>query len=862
MELQSPPLALAEAWHRHRTRLAMAASLVLLVLAAVLLHNELVGIHLADIRQSLANVPLGGLLLSGLATAGSYLALTGYDVLALRHLGHPLPYRRAALISFVATSVGHNLGMAMLSAGAVRLRMYTAAGLSATEVAATAALVGLTFGVGAAFCVGLTLLADPAAGRLLPALGETGANWLGGLLLLLVGTYAALGLARRAPVRLGPWRLRLPGGGYALGQLLLAGADLTCAAAALYWLLPPDAPVGYAAFLGVYVLAVVAGIASHVPAGLGVFEMVLLLGLPNVPREGLLAAILAYRAIYYLLPLALAGVLATVLYLRARRTRLGEEAARLGAAFGWLAPGVVGGLVFVAGAVLLFSGSTPALSHRLALLRDFVPLPLLEASHLAGSLAGLGLVILARALFRRVDAAYHLAFWFLLAGALASLLKGLDYEEALLAGLALLLLRLGRASFDRPSSLLAQPLDRGGWLAVAAVLLAAFWLGMFAFAHVDYAHELWWQFAFDADAPRFLRASLLLALAVTGLGLRHLLRPAPPEPGLPDTATLARVTPLVAAAPHADAALALLGDKFLLPDPAGEAFLMYRVRGRSWVAMGDPVGPASHAEHLAWRFRELADRHGGLTVFYQVDAENLPLYLDMGLTAMKLGEEGVVPLAGFTLEEPSRKPLRQASRRARRQGLSFEMLPAVAVPGVMDALRRVSDAWLAEKNTREKGFALGRFQPDYLARFPCALVRHEGRLVAFANVWCAGGRHELSIDLMRHLPEAPKGVMDYLFIELMVWGAAEGYAQFNLGMAPLSGLETHPLAPLWHRLGTLVFRHGEHFYNFEGLRAYKDKFDPQWRPKYLAAPGGLTLPAVLLDVAALISGGVRGMLAR
>ena len=120
----------------------------------------------------------------------------------------------------------------------------------------------------------------------------------------------------------------------------------------------------------------------------------------------------------------------------------------------------------------------------------------------------------------------------------------------------------------------------------------------------------------------------------------------------------------------------------------------------------------------------------------------------------------------------------------------------------------------------------------------------------------------MSIDLMRHLSGASGAVMDFLFIELMLWGAQQGYAQFNLGMAPLSGLETHPLAPLWHRLGTLLYRHGEHFYNFQGLRVYKAKFAPRWQPKYLMAPGGLGLPAVLLDVAALISGGLKGLVWR
>jgi phosphatidylglycerol lysyltransferase len=96
----------------------------------------------------------------------------------------------------------------------------------------------------------------------------------------------------------------------------------------------------------------------------------------------------------------------------------------------------------------------------------------------------------------------------------------------------------------------------------------------------------------------------------------------------------------------------------------------------------------------------------------------------------------------------------------------------------------------------------------------------------------------------------------------MLWGKAQGYRWFNLGMAPLAGLDAHRLAPTWHKLGRLIHRYGEDFYNFEGLRQYKEKFQPEWRPRYLAAPGRLALPRVLLDVTTLISGGVSETLHR
>ncbi len=280
------------------------------------------------------------------------------------------------------------------------------------------------------------------------------------------------------------------------------------------------------------------------------------------------------------------------------------------------------------------------------------------------------------------------------------------------------------------------------------------------------------------------------------------------------------------------------------------------------MALGDPVGTESEIEELAWRFRELSDRHGGWTIFYEISKDYLPLYLDLGLSLLKLGEHARVPLRTFSLEGKSRKPLRSVCNRLDKEGCRLVVIPATEVADFVPELKVISDAWLAEKNTREKGFSLGFFDPIYLRQGPVAIVRKEERIVAFANLWLSADKEELSPDLMRFLPDAPENVMEYLFLQLMLWGKQEGYDWFNLGMAPLSGLEDHALAPLWNRLGAFMFRHGEHFYNFQGLRHYKDKFDPEWEPRYLASPGGLALPSILANIATLISGGLKGVVTK
>jgi phosphatidylglycerol lysyltransferase len=144
-------------------------------------------------------------------------------------------------------------------------------------------------------------------------------------------------------------------------------------------------------------------------------------------------------------------------------------------------------------------------------------------------------------------------------------------------------------------------------------------------------------------------------------------------------------------------------------------------------------------------------------------------------------------------------------------------------------------------------------------RCPVALVRRNGRIEAFANLWVTDQPEELSLDLMRYRSGAAGDVMEFLFICLMLWGRDRGYKWFNLGMAPFSGLENRDLAPLWNRLGAFVFRHGEHFYNFQGLRQYKEKFAPQWQPRYLASPGGLALPQIFANLASLISGRTKAI---
>jgi phosphatidylglycerol lysyltransferase len=177
---------------------------------------------------------------------------------------------------------------------------------------------------------------------------------------------------------------------------------------------------------------------------------------------------------------------------------------------------------------------------------------------------------------------------------------------------------------------------------------------------------------------------------------------------------------------------------------------------------------------------------------------------------------------------------------------------------VLAEVKRVSDTWLGYKGSAEKGFSLGRFDVDYLESSPIALVRRDGELVAFANLVLPYGPDDAaSIDMMRHVGDAPRSTMDFLFAKVMLWAQEQGHRSFSLGMAPLSRVGDNQYARFNERLASLAFRYGGSLYNYQGVRRYKDKFKPEWTGSYLAYPRGLWVPGLLIDVAALVSGGYR-----
>jgi phosphatidylglycerol lysyltransferase len=835
-------------------------SVLLLCLALWALHAMASEVTYRQIAGYVHALPNTDIALAVVLTAAGYVVMTLYDWFGLASIGRRLPAKRVGLISFISYAFSNALGMSLLVSGSIRYRFYVQAGLSTGEIARVVLYTTLSFWLGLAALTGVTLLLVPIP----PDIPLSGLRIPLAIVLVLVPlAWFAVAVAVRRPIRIWRWAVNTPTPTVAARQILIGALDWGLAAGVLYVLMPEAIAGGFGHFLAIFVVAQMAGLISHVPGGLGVFEAVMLGGFGATGNHGLEAPILgslaAFRLVYYLLPLCVATLMVIWREVRALR-----HAALITPWFSSLLPPFFAGLTLVCGAVLLFSGATLAIPGRMEILRGFVPLPLVEVSHFLSSVVGMLLLILSRGLQRRLDAAYVLTLVMLILGAILSLLKGIDYEEATLLSLLALALAPAHQHFYRRASLFRASFSPGWVLAIGAVLACSTWLVFFSFKHVEYSNNLWWEFSFQhGGAPRALRALVGATAVVMLFALANLIRPVRPRRAYPGEADLARALPLLKDFDSAQAHLALVGDKMLMFAPGDRAFVMYDIEGRCWVAMGDPVGADEAARReLVWSFREGCERAGGWPLFYQVRPADLDLYLDVGMNLLKIGEEARVRLETFNLDGKSKKTLRGTVNKLSREGLRMEIVPVEGVPALLPALKRISDAWMRDKKVREKRFSLGLFDERYLARTPMAVVWQGDEPVAFANVFVTATKEEASVDLMRHLPEGPSGIMDFLFIELMVWAKAEGYRWFNLGMAPLSGLQNRRTAPLWSRFGAMVFGRGERFYNFRGLHRYKDKFDPEWEPRYIAVPGGIAVPLALANVASLISGGLGGVVRR
>lgn len=624
-----------------------------------------------------------------------------------------------------------------------------------------------------------------------------------------------------------------------------------------------DQPVGGGVLLVGYAMTLLFGIVSPTPNGIGIVEGIMpviytSLGLPLATAT---VISLTFRGFTFWLPM-LAG------FFLLRRLKLFTPSERSLAEREQ--PHIVAIATAVMGVINVLSGATPGLVERMRLLAQYSPLEVRHGSRMTAVLAGFALILLARGLWRRKEAAWWMALALLILSAFVHLFKGLDYEEALLAAGLALALWSQRSHFHALS-------DPPSFWQGLGVLLAAFGFTLAYGVLGLYLLDRHFQVQYDLEAAirqtivmmtqfydpgihpitgygRYFATSVyVIGVTTLGYALLMLLQPVfVRRPASPSERR--RATRIVEQYGRSSLArFVLLPDKLYFFSPGGSV-IAYATRGGVAIALGDPIGPPEDVTAAIVAFQQFCKRNDWSPAFYQTLPDDRDLYRAAGFELLCIGHEGIVHLETFTISGGANKNLRATTNRFTRLGYqAIVHEPPLAAP-LLAELRAVSDEWLTMMHGSEQRFSLGWFEDEYVSNSRVmAIHRPDGAIVAFANVVPEYQRNEISIDLMRRRCEVEAGTMEFLFVAFLQWARDKGYTTFNLGLSALSGVGQQSDDPVIERALHYIYEHINHFYNFKGLHEFKEKFHPEWSPRYLVYPNVGLLPPILTTLVRISS---------
>ena len=595
-----------------------------------------------------------------------------------------------------------------------------------------------------------------------------------------------------------------------------------------------------------FMIAITIGIMSMIPGSLGSFDLIMVSGLVGlgIDKAQALSWLLVFRLFYYILPFCL-GV---VLFLKNMGSRLNEKylgiPQKVIEALSTII--LVWGLRLF-GFFLIVSAIVPQELGHLPLLKELSPSTGQFVFQLPSIVLGVLFFLLARIVKRR-----------------------LKFTLALMTGLGLVsLVYLNIGSFSLISSIFLIK------------LLSLIWWKKDTFVrrHYIYAWEDCCKDIIYIGGTLFLTLLLLghlnphhvfqlnhlshvithwlyllsVSLVLVSLYVLLLRKSNQMKENFGEVFDKQRYQDFITTIPNInlDAALAFLGDKYLYwyqEDGQDKVVFQFAIENNKYVVMSDPLAQPGYLEKALSQFLADAEVANVAVIFYEVNQETTLLLHEYGYGFMKFGETAQVPLEKFTIEGKHGKKFRTVVNKLENKGYQFEVLQPPFDKELLNDLKEISDSWLDGR--QEKGFSLGYFDEKYIQLAPIALVRdEENKVQAFVTFLASNGPEEASIDLMRYdLKTAPNGIMDYLFVKLLLHFKEEGVIFFDLGMAPLSNVGTEKHSFLQEKVAYLIYAFTNRFYSFSGLRQYKQKFSPVWMPRYIAYPRNTWL---ILDMLAI-----------
>lgn len=533
------------------------------------------------------------------------------------------------------------------------------------------------------------------------------------------------------------------------------------------------------------------------------------------------------------------------------------------------------------GFVNLWSSVFPGDPTRLEWLDFFMPIEIRSEAHIFSAMCGFLLLVVAVNLKRRKRIAWWITMGTCAVSIVSHLIKGLDYEECILAIVLMTQLLIMRKEFtarsDRPS--VAQGVRHFG-----AALLFSLMYGSTGFYILDGHFSVHdgskliqhYNFGikaaivqtlgvfFTADnvglvpetvyATWFVHSMYAVGTLTILYAIGMLLRPVL----LKNSAKADRIVAETIINNYGQsslARLALLSDKEYYFSPSRRSVIAFVVKGRSAIALGDPIGPEDDRLEILYSFRQFCRLNDWFPAFYEVGGEQLRYYREMGWRWIQIGEEAIVDLSKFHLKGKSNQSLRTAINRLTKTGHRCVVYEPPNSEELIAQLKPVSDEWLKQKNGSEKQFSIAWFDRDYLQNYKIAVVYDANdRIVAFSNLLSGYNKKEVTIDLMRYRADVENGTMEFLFVSLLQHFKSEQYETLSFSLSPLAGVGATTASPAIERGLRRFVKYLNRFYNFNGLHQFKHKFQPNWEPRYLVFPNHQSLPEIALGLVRADSG--------
>ncbi|WP_270583106.1 bifunctional lysylphosphatidylglycerol flippase/synthetase MprF [Bacillus smithii] len=614
---------------------------------------------------------------------------------------------------------------------------------------------------------------------------------------------------------------------------------------------------------GIFFTSAAAGLISMIPGGLGAFDVIYLIGFQELgyQEETIVSALLLYRTVYYFLPFLL-GLIFTIYEFSGNVLKKPEMKPILGPAIDtssvvlslqkswvqkipYLSFSI---LVFLSGVYLFLYGIEPYhFDHSIAG-KDYTRyIKLLFDAFLVA--LSITLILSVKGVYLGTKRARHFVFnSFVLALLFVLLTAGTVLEVIWLIGM-ILLFGYSKKKFDR----IRRPVTGVRKLVLVGLFMLFYWIYFITLNSLpDYAYELGMTVQKnDVELTFGMTTAIFLILNIIFYYTFESKHNEKFEMEVSDEKLLELLHHYGG---NYLSHLAFLGDKSFFLSKDGNAFIQFSIIRDKVVVLGDPVGNEDSFYSLLNDLYKKADRFGYHIIFYQVQSKYMPMYHDFGNSFFKLGEEAIVDLTSFSLRGKRKAGLRSTKNRLKRENIRFRMVEPPFTDEFFHNIEEVSNQWLGKK--KEKGFSLGYFDRDYLSLAPVAVLEtEEGKILAFASLMPTYQKGIISIDLMRYVPDAPPGIMDGLLIAMIEWAQEHGYTTFNLGMTPLSNVGQTETAFWPERIASHMFHHIQYIYHFAGLRKFKEKYDPNWEPRYMAYRKYRFLPFSMIDVARLINRG-------